>query len=225
MTDPQAALQNAVTPELCWHCMPLHCPPVFTCWNPTMPIMSLSCRCRMLKPIWLIFLFRQALKGFGNKKGWWCQAADVLVGLSSHKIWELNHPVRANETDFLPQCYISIYYGRILCPLWQKANQRLLCKQYTAVFCALNQIWSIDSKNILQDLAGKNDQENVSHESILLCVWPNTAHRELQSFTLGQWFLWIILLFSFCLCTSINSETSFTCIVVIYSNFRHFLIR
>lgn len=28
MTDPQAAQQNAVQPQLCWHCMPLHCPPV-----------------------------------------------------------------------------------------------------------------------------------------------------------------------------------------------------
>lgn len=42
MTDPQAAVQNVVQTELCWHHMPLYCPPVYNCMNQMMPIMSLS---------------------------------------------------------------------------------------------------------------------------------------------------------------------------------------
>lgn len=145
-------------------------------------------------------------------------------------VFPLNTGVKSSSPSKWNRFFTSVVHFYIswqdtMPSLAKKANKWRLCKQYTAVFCALNQIWSVGSKNILQDLAGKNDQESVSHESVPLRVQPNTAHRELQSFILGQWVLWIILFFFVSLCSPMNSKPSFTCIVVIYSSFRHFLIR
>lgn len=42
MSSPQAAVQRAAQPELCWLCVPPHCLRVCSCLSQVMPIMSLS---------------------------------------------------------------------------------------------------------------------------------------------------------------------------------------